>query len=268
MRTNSDLAAIVEDLKPYLRGEKKIALDDERVDLAAAILIPRDIESHIVRPAGKPSARAEVSDTVPAGEQIASEWHGTLNIGEIKLRLVLKTQKQPGGALTATLDSVDQGAFNMHVDSVSLDGKTLRFEVSSIQGFYEGTLDKQGAEAVSQWTQGRQSLPLTLALMQSANLAAHTRHLQTDNSLSSDTDTYTWYFRDSILVRQYWSVNASDPTLRDEIERVINSKPTRVSCPRPGCASHQKSRTNIGSFNKHKKKKGKRQRIGQCRGYH
>jgi ABC-2 type transport system permease protein len=50
VNTNGDLASLARDLKPYLRGEKKIDANGWQVELSAAILIPRDIEKQIVRP--------------------------------------------------------------------------------------------------------------------------------------------------------------------------------------------------------------------------
>jgi ABC-2 type transport system permease protein len=51
--TNADLASLSRDLKPYLRGEKKIEANGHPVELNAAILIPRNIEKQIVRPRAK-----------------------------------------------------------------------------------------------------------------------------------------------------------------------------------------------------------------------
>ncbi len=69
----SDLAALAQGLKPYLRGEKQIEVDGQSVSLAAAILIPRDIEQQVVRPKGKS----------PGGTGI-EYWSG--NLADTKLR--------------------------------------------------------------------------------------------------------------------------------------------------------------------------------------
>ncbi|HWY74828.1 MAG TPA: ABC transporter permease [Verrucomicrobiae bacterium] len=45
-----DLTTLGQNLKPYLRGQKKIDVDGRPLDLSAAILIPRDIEKQVVRP--------------------------------------------------------------------------------------------------------------------------------------------------------------------------------------------------------------------------
>ena len=57
IKTDGDLATLSQDLKPYLRGEREIQFDGKPAELAAAILIPRDIENRIVRPGGN-SGRA------------------------------------------------------------------------------------------------------------------------------------------------------------------------------------------------------------------
>jgi ABC-2 type transport system permease protein len=52
LTTNADLAALTQELKPYLRGEKDIQVNGAPEHLAAAVLIPPDIEQRIVRPGG------------------------------------------------------------------------------------------------------------------------------------------------------------------------------------------------------------------------
>ena len=48
---SSDLAVLGQELKPYLRGDRKIRLDGDAVTLYAAVLIPANLTNHIVRPA-------------------------------------------------------------------------------------------------------------------------------------------------------------------------------------------------------------------------
>jgi hypothetical protein len=93
---------------------------------------------------------------------LTGNWNGTLEVGSIKLRVVFKITSAGGGGLTAKMDSIDQGARDIPVDAVTVKDKTLRMEVKSVNGVYEGTLDGAGMKATGQWTQGPQSLPLTL----------------------------------------------------------------------------------------------------------
>ena len=55
VKPDSDLASLAQDLKPYLRGQKQVWTDGHPVELSAAILIPRDIENHIIRPGARPA---------------------------------------------------------------------------------------------------------------------------------------------------------------------------------------------------------------------
>jgi hypothetical protein len=110
----------------------------------------------------------------PAQTDVTGNWKGTLEIGQAKLRLVFKIARSPGGDLTAKLDSLDQGARDIEVDTVTLKDKTLRLEVGSIKGVFEGTLT--GTKITGQWQQGPSILPLTLERSQagSAGVEAET----------------------------------------------------------------------------------------------
>jgi len=50
LSSSSNLAALRDGLRPYLRGDKLIEHDGQSVPLAAALLIPVDLDSHIRRP--------------------------------------------------------------------------------------------------------------------------------------------------------------------------------------------------------------------------
>lgn len=55
LSAETDLATLAQELKPYLRGEKQAEADGQPVSLAAAILIPRDLDQQIVRPGNGPA---------------------------------------------------------------------------------------------------------------------------------------------------------------------------------------------------------------------
>ncbi len=104
---------------------------------------------------------AKKPEPVKAPSQAPQEiWQGVLDVSGIKLRLVLKISKNPDGTLKATLDSVDQGAMNLPIDSIVIEDKTMRFTMKSIGGSYEGTLSEDGTEVKGTWMQSGQSLPL------------------------------------------------------------------------------------------------------------
>lgn len=88
-------------------------------------------------------------------------WQGTLEAGGAKLRLVLDITKSPTGILTGNLDSLDQGAMDIPIDSITLKDTNLRLELKVLGGVYEGTLDKEVTSIVGYWEQGGVKLPLT-----------------------------------------------------------------------------------------------------------
>jgi uncharacterized protein (TIGR03435 family) len=91
---------------------------------------------------------------------IAGNWQGTLP-AEKSLRIVVKIAKADKG-WSATMYSIDQGAYPIKTTSITLDGSTLKYAVDLIGGNYEGTLSADGNSIVGTWTQGPKPLPLTL----------------------------------------------------------------------------------------------------------
>ena len=94
-----------------------------------------------------------------AQAQLAGDWQGTLRAGGVELRLVLHISAGKDGALTATLDSIDQGALGIPVSSISLKGSAFSMTVDAVHGTYEGTVNKDAGEIEGTWSQG-QPLPL------------------------------------------------------------------------------------------------------------
>jgi len=91
---------------------------------------------------------------------VVGTWEGTLDAGAAKLRLVLHIESLKDGALTGRLDSPGQGATDLPLDSVSLAGGTLRFEMKSLGAMYEGKLASDGNQLTGEFQQGGQAFPL------------------------------------------------------------------------------------------------------------
>jgi len=88
------------------------------------------------------------------------DWKGTLDAGGTKLDLVLHITSKDG-ALSATLDSPDQGATGLAIDSITVTGKSLRFEMKSLGANYEGVFSADGSQIEGQFSQQAVRLPLT-----------------------------------------------------------------------------------------------------------
>lgn len=89
-------------------------------------------------------------------------WQGKLKIPGIELTIVFKISENPDGTLTATMDSPDQGATGIPVEEVIFIDNTLRLEVKSAGGVFEGKVSEDFLVIEGEWKQSGQTLPLTL----------------------------------------------------------------------------------------------------------
>ena len=89
-------------------------------------------------------------------------WQGSLSVGAgIQLRLVVRVAKSDTGALTAKLDSPDEGLKGLKLDPFTLDKSKMEFELKVTGAKYEGKLNPEATEAVGTWSQRGAKLPLT-----------------------------------------------------------------------------------------------------------
>ena len=107
------------------------------------------------------------SFTLPPNPTIQTQglqgtWNGTLETGATKLRVIFKVTKSADDTFAATLDVPDQGATGVPVDAITVKDATVRFELKSLGGVYEGMINKEGTTITGNWTQGGTTLPLTL----------------------------------------------------------------------------------------------------------
>ena len=96
-----------------------------------------------------------------ATSSIEGNWSGAIDVGGIKLRLVFKVSKTATG-YQAKFDSVDQGATDLDVDTVTIEDRQVKFEAKKYGFKYEGKLNDQGDEMNGVLYQGPASLPLVL----------------------------------------------------------------------------------------------------------
>ncbi|HEX6973723.1 MAG TPA: alpha/beta fold hydrolase [Vicinamibacterales bacterium] len=93
---------------------------------------------------------------------IEGDWQGILAAGGQNLRLAFHIKRAEGALLTGTLDSLDQGALGLRIDTVTFSGSTVRFDMKAPLARYEGTLSADGSKIEGTWMQGGASLPLML----------------------------------------------------------------------------------------------------------
>jgi len=116
------------------------------------------------KPAAPPQSTADVQGT----------WLGTLDAGGVKLRVAFAISNAESG-LTATMDSLDQGAKGIPVAAVSYKRPVLTMAVTAIGGTYRGDLAADGETISGTWSQGGVPLPLVLTRMKQTELPAPRR---------------------------------------------------------------------------------------------
>lgn len=100
------------------------------------------------------SANAEQNDLV-------GMWKGSLQIGPTELRLMIEIEAEDG-KLTGTMDSVDQGAKDIPISEIKVDGANITFTLELIGGVYEAKLDEAKEKLDGTWKQSGVSLPLVM----------------------------------------------------------------------------------------------------------
>lgn len=89
--------------------------------------------------------------------QLTGTWNGALSISGTKLRLVFHIKSEADGTLAATMDSPDQGARGIPVQSVKMIQDSIFLSIPAIGGSYKGKLTgpdkitgvlKQGAQSM------------------------------------------------------------------------------------------------------------------------
>jgi RNA polymerase sigma factor (sigma-70 family) len=117
--------------------------------------------------------------------QLGNNWSGEAMEGSNTLPLDLKIAEAPDGTLRAELDSPMQGADGQPA-SLTYDHGTVKLDIASNAGRFQGLLNSAGNEIRGTWIQGGKSVP---AFFQSADyLPEVARTEEEDFSSSSASD--------------------------------------------------------------------------------
>jgi uncharacterized protein len=93
---------------------------------------------------------------------ILGNWDGTVVLKEGSFRIALHVWPAENATLTGRLDSLDEDMNDLAVDAVRFERPALHFEVPSVRGVYDGTLNPGEAKIEGTWTQRGVSVPLVL----------------------------------------------------------------------------------------------------------
>lgn len=97
---------------------------------------------------------------------VAGDYAGVLG-GALRLKLHITAGGD--GALSGTLDSIDQGANGLPCTDIVLDGDSLSFRVPLVNGTWKGKVSADGATLSGSWSQGR---PMALDFTRDTFVAA------------------------------------------------------------------------------------------------
>src|SRR5688572_28037988 len=96
------------------------------------------------------------------------DWEGTLDAGGVKLKLVIHVVRK-GEQLTASLDSPDQGATGLTVDSISVSDNLIQLEMKSLGATYKGKFNSDSTRIEGEFNQVGQAYPLNFTRVEKGN---------------------------------------------------------------------------------------------------
>ena len=106
-------------------------------------------------------------------KNISGLWEGKLNVG-IDLRVVFHFTKNADGSYTASLDSPDQNANGIPIQSVTVKADSVIADIALIKGSYKAVLINDSSLS-GKWFQGPGSFPLQLKKVLAVTVVKHNR---------------------------------------------------------------------------------------------
>jgi len=94
-----------------------------------------------------------ISECTAAPANISGKWLGTIKVPNEELRFAFEISETKEGGYTALGYSIDQGAMNIPMSTVTVTGDSLRIELESAFA-YEGRLQPDGNTITGNWIQG------------------------------------------------------------------------------------------------------------------
>ena len=86
---------------------------------------------------------SSLSFAQPPASPVAGSWEGAIDAGAVKLRIGVVITVKPDGVLSATMDSPDQGAFDLPLGNVTFADGVLRFALAAGKRRVRGTRERR-----------------------------------------------------------------------------------------------------------------------------
>lgn len=98
-----------------------------------------------------------------AQQSVVKSWEGSLDVGMGgKLKVILHITQTGDGKLAATMDSPDQNAMGIKVDSVIIHENNIKITSSIVGGMFIGKVNQDFTQIDGEWKQAGKTFPLTL----------------------------------------------------------------------------------------------------------
>ena len=94
--------------------------------------------------------------------QITKKWNGLIEIQGMSLPVVFNVEEKDG-ALVATMDSPEQGAFGIPTDAATFEDGKLTIKINSMQIEYSGVWNEADESIKGTFKQGPMEIPLNLS---------------------------------------------------------------------------------------------------------
>lgn len=134
--------------------------DRGRIIVLTLLILGGAVAATPVLAAEPESIAAEAPAEGVPGEGLAGFWQGSLHIGPMELRILLKLKQGEDVSITGTMVSIDQGAKDIPISSVAQTEEQVRVAVDKIGGLFEGQLNEAQSDIKGQWKQGGRSFPI------------------------------------------------------------------------------------------------------------
>lgn len=105
------------------------------------------------------------ASALAATDPLPGTWKGTISIPTGPLEVILDLSRDAGGAAAGTISIPAQGARDLPLANVALEGTAFRASIAGIPGdpTFTGTLDAAAGTIAGNFTQGGGAFPFTLA---------------------------------------------------------------------------------------------------------
>jgi hypothetical protein len=95
-------------------------------------------------------------------DRLPGKWQGNLSLPVTTLHVVCTIQKNADGTLGGSIDSLEQHAAGIPIDTVTIKDGAVHLQCNKLFASFDGQLSKDGSEIIGQWSQGPATLAMTL----------------------------------------------------------------------------------------------------------